>query len=221
MKPDEQHQDEGVRERKRRETRARIAETGLKLFLQHGYDATTLDAMADAAGISRRTFFAYFSSKEDVLLSLNDSGFRKALRPTLLEQPRDQSPIDAAQACFLKLVSQYENKSSIQMDKLLRSTESLRARKEASFITMESDLLEGMCAMWPDPARRAELAMASAVSMSALRLALEEWRRDNAKRSLALHIEQSFATLCSLFGVDRTDQRKKSSRAGQRVSNTK
>ena len=49
--------EKGLRERKRRETLHRIAEQGLKLFLSNGYEATTLDAIAKAAGISRRTFF--------------------------------------------------------------------------------------------------------------------------------------------------------------------
>jgi AcrR family transcriptional regulator len=53
----------GLRARKRRETRQRIAETGLKLFVRKGYDATTLEAIAAAAGISARTFFYYFKTK--------------------------------------------------------------------------------------------------------------------------------------------------------------
>lgn len=48
---------DGLRARKRQETLERIAETGLRLFSQNGYEATTLDAIAEAAGISRRTFF--------------------------------------------------------------------------------------------------------------------------------------------------------------------
>ncbi len=48
-----------LRERKRRLTLDRIAEVGLKLFVEKGYEATTLDAIAAASGISRRTFFYY------------------------------------------------------------------------------------------------------------------------------------------------------------------
>ena len=60
---------EGLRERKRRQTLQRIAEVGLSLFLRKGYEATTLDEIAAAAGISRRTFFYYFKSKDEVLLA--------------------------------------------------------------------------------------------------------------------------------------------------------
>jgi hypothetical protein len=43
--------------------------SGLKLFVANGYEATTLEAVAAAAGISRRTFFHYFKSKEELLLA--------------------------------------------------------------------------------------------------------------------------------------------------------
>ncbi|MFF5010942.1 TetR family transcriptional regulator [Streptomyces phaeochromogenes] len=58
---------EGLRERKRRETRQRITHVGMRLFLTNGFDATTLDMIAAAADVSRRTFFSYFDSKDDVL----------------------------------------------------------------------------------------------------------------------------------------------------------
>ena len=74
-----------LRERKRRLTLDRIAEVGLKLFVENGYEATTLDAIAAASGISRRTFFYYLKSKEDVLLAHESGNFPQALRPTFLK----------------------------------------------------------------------------------------------------------------------------------------
>ena len=82
----------GLRERKRRETHDRLVRTGLELFVENGFEATTLDAIAAAAGISRRTFFYYFKSKEDVLLAQEGSGFSQALRAAILEEATDQTP---------------------------------------------------------------------------------------------------------------------------------
>ena len=186
---------EGRRERKRLETLRRIAETGLKLFIAHGYEGTTLDAIAEAAGISRRTFFYYFKSKEEVLLAWQGSGFVEALRPAMLEESPHQAPLDAVHHCLLKLISRYETKESIIVDRLLRSTEALRARKQAVYVDMEQALLGAMCELWPEPKRRASLRIVAMVSIGAMRLAMEIWRQENGKRSLAKYLRESFATL--------------------------
>jgi AcrR family transcriptional regulator len=186
---------QGLRERKRRATSERIIENGLKLFVKNGYEATTLDAIARAAGISRRTFFYYFKSKEDVLLAAHDSGFREALKPAMLDQPPDQAPFDAVQKCLIKLASRYETKESIVFDRLMESTEALRARKEAVFVETEQILLEAMCELWPSPGRRDGLRLVAMVAMGTLRLALDKWKQNDAAHPLAYYLRQSFALL--------------------------
>jgi AcrR family transcriptional regulator len=195
---DEGERSEGLRERKRRHTLERIAAAGLELFLRDGYDATTLEAIATAAGISRRTFFAYFKSKEEVLLAGHGSGFSQALHGTFLEESSEQSPLAAARACFLKLASRYETKDSISVDRLVRSIEPLRIRKEATFIAMEADLFAAMRTVWPDAGQQEQLRLAAAVSLCALRLALECWRNEDAKRPIAAYIDENFSMLDSL-----------------------
>jgi AcrR family transcriptional regulator len=190
---------EGLRERKRRETSERIIESGLRLFVKNGYEATTLDAIADAAGISRRTFFYYFKSKEDILLAAHDSGFRRALRPAMLEESPDQAPVDAAKHCLIKLASRYETKESIVFDRLMQSTAALRARKEAVFVDAEQILLDAMCELWPAPGRRDGLRLVAMVAMGTLRLALDKWKQNDAAHPLAYYIRQSFALLAKQF----------------------
>jgi AcrR family transcriptional regulator len=189
----------GLRERKRRETSERIIEKGLKLFVKNGYEATTLDAIAEAAGISRRTFFYYFKSKEDILLAAHDSGFREALRPAMIEEPPDQIPLDAVKSCLIKLASRYETEESVVFDRLMLSTEALRARKEAVFVETEQILLEAMCELWPAPARRDGHRLVAMVAMGTLRLALDKWRQNDAAHPLAYYIRQGFALLAKQF----------------------
>jgi AcrR family transcriptional regulator len=190
---------QGLRERKRLETSERIIEKGLKLFVKNGYEATTLDAIAAAAGISRRTFFYYFKSKEDVLLAARDSGFRQALRPAMLDEPPNQAPLDAVQKCLIKLASRYETKESVVFDRLMQSTEALRARKEAVFVETEQILLETMCELWPSPGRRDGLRLVAMVAMGTLRLALEKWKQNDAAHPLAYYIRQGFTLLAKQF----------------------
>lgn len=206
---------EGLRERKKRQTLQKIAETGLKLFIKNGYEATTLDMIAAATGISRRTFFYYFKSKEDILLAWRDGGFLQALGPALREKSPGRAPLDAARECFLQLASRYETKESVIVDQLLQSTEALRARKEVDFVEMERVLADTMCDLWPSLGRDL-LCMVALMAIGTLRLALKNWRQEDGKHSLVHYLRQSFALLESQ--VPRTARVKRKSRrtsAGQ------
>jgi mycofactocin system transcriptional regulator len=71
-------------------TRRHLQQIALELFCQHGYDDVTVDDLAAAAGISRRTFFRYFPSKADALMGDFDgevANLRQALRETDVELP--------------------------------------------------------------------------------------------------------------------------------------
>jgi len=59
----------GLRQRKKQQTREALTRAALELFAERGYDETTLAEVADAAGVSTRTIFAYFPSKEDILFA--------------------------------------------------------------------------------------------------------------------------------------------------------
>ena len=76
----------GLRERKKRQTREALARAGIELFVERGYDATTLAEIAEAAGVSTRTIFAYFPSKEDILFASFQT-MRDALARALAERP--------------------------------------------------------------------------------------------------------------------------------------
>ncbi|HEX3992769.1 MAG TPA: helix-turn-helix domain-containing protein [Acetobacteraceae bacterium] len=184
-----------LRERKRQLTLDRIAETGLKLFMEHGYEATTLDAIAAASGISRRTFFHYLKSKEDVLLEHESGKFLHVLRPTFLKQSPKQSPIDAARKTFLALASTYQTKESVIADRILRSIETLRLRKEALLVQMEQVLAEAMYELWPDETRRPALRLAAIMAMGTLRFAKDNWRQEDAARPLTHYIDEAFDLL--------------------------
>jgi AcrR family transcriptional regulator len=85
----------GLRERKKARTRAAIREHALRLFREQGYDATTVDQIAEAADVSPSTFFRYFPTKEDVVLQ--DDMDVLAIG-AFEDQPADLTPVAAFRA---------------------------------------------------------------------------------------------------------------------------
>jgi AcrR family transcriptional regulator len=84
----------GLRERKKQQTRETIARAALRLFAERGYDETTLAEIAEAADVAPRTIFAYFESKEDILLC-EEGNFLAELKRKLDERPAGTTTVDA------------------------------------------------------------------------------------------------------------------------------
>jgi len=166
---------EGLRERKRRETRQRIAETALRLFLADGYERTTLDAIAAEASISRRTFFSYFKSKDDIILFGLAADWAQ-LMAELLKTPTDALPLDAVRDVMMKRIARYTTEQMTAIDNLMMSSESLLARKQTFYVEQEQELFNTLCEIWRQPERRTALRMVAVVSIGAQRIALQEWR---------------------------------------------
>src|SRR5690348_18511042 len=88
----------GLRERKKARTRAAIREHALRLFHEQGYDATTVEQIAEAAEVSPSTFFRYFPTKEDVVLY---DDVDPLLIAAFAAQPPELSPIQAMRNAML------------------------------------------------------------------------------------------------------------------------
>jgi AcrR family transcriptional regulator len=95
----------GLRARKKRETRDALTRAALELFVERGYDETTLAEIADAAGVSTRTIFAYFPSKEDILFSTIEA-MRDALACALAERPPGTDALTALREFILSSAHQ-------------------------------------------------------------------------------------------------------------------
>jgi AcrR family transcriptional regulator len=90
----------GLRERKKLQTREALTRAALELFVERGYDETTLAQIAESAGVSTRTIFAYFPGKEDILFSPVQTAL-DALAQALAERPAGTDTLAALRAFIL------------------------------------------------------------------------------------------------------------------------
>ena len=100
-------------ERKRRVARDHIEETALRLFVERGFDQTTIADIAQAAGISNRTFFRYFATKEDVVFADHPDEVER-FTAALRQSTGDKLPTRVVEA--------------LKATRLIEMTDTLRAR---------------------------------------------------------------------------------------------
>ncbi|KTE20074.1 hypothetical protein ATE67_11845 [Sphingopyxis sp. H050] len=185
---------QGLRERKRRETHLRIQNAARALFVARGYARTTLEDIADAANLSRRTLFHYFRSKDDILMSMA-GGMGEALVQGLDAQPPGKSPLATMMEAMKDIAEAQPHEELLIFDKVMRSSEAVLARKRANYILSEEVLFEAMQRRWPEPAMREELRLAANMVVSVVRLSLEQFNREEGKRSLADVMNDEFSLM--------------------------
>jgi AcrR family transcriptional regulator len=117
----------GLRERKKAKTRAAIKEHAMRLFREQGYDVTTVDQIAEAAEVSPSTFFRYFPTKEDVVLT---DDFDPVMIASFQNQPPEMSPLAAIRTAmrtsFLDM-SEEDQAREWERHQLIRAVPELRS----------------------------------------------------------------------------------------------
>lgn len=178
----------GLRERKKQQTRETIARVALQLFAERGYEQTTLAEIADAADISRRTIFAYFESKEDILFS-DVPALLEQLRQTLEQRPAGCTTVDALRD-FLASGAPMDDKAMLR-EQIVHSDERLRLSKRARFARVEELIAESIAKdlqAGPDDVRPSLVAasITAAFTMTGEWLANEPGREISPERAAAI-----------------------------------
>jgi len=124
----------GLRERKKLRLRETIAATAIRMFLEAGFDQVSITEIAREAEVSRRTLFAYFPTKEDLVLQRFADHEDEAAR-TVRARRSDQPPLDALRETVLDALRRRDPSTGLNDDpeimaflRLIVSTESLAAR---------------------------------------------------------------------------------------------
>ncbi|SKG69000.1 transcriptional regulator [Mycobacteroides abscessus subsp. bolletii] len=166
-------------ERKRLAVQRELTQIALRLFLDEGYEATTVDRIAEEAGISRRTFFRYFGSKEDLVVGKWDLiGFDIVER--LSARPPQENDWCALRRAFDVVVEHYSDPDrqiqSHALDAVVASSPALSAAYLSRVDGIERRVTEVLRErgqrLCDDPLPRALAGAASACLHSAMEATL-------------------------------------------------
>ncbi|GAA1871073.1 TetR family transcriptional regulator [Pseudonocardia ailaonensis] len=164
-------------ERTRRTVRDDIAAAAMALFEEQGFESTTMDEIAARAGVSRRSLFRYFGTKEDIVLrSLTATG--EIVAELLRARPAAEGPWEALQAVADEMVAEdtWSDERELAVGRTCLSTPSLRARRSEKHQSW-SELLVPLLARRPASAPVGEVAATAilAAGMACLDIATDRW----------------------------------------------
>ena len=148
----EQHE---RRERKKLATHRALAKAARQLTLERGLDAVTIDDIADAADVSPRTFFNYFSSKEQAIVGVDPTALAE-LAGALEARPVDESPLEALTAVLIADVDDLNEVARrwLQRTELVGRYPSLVPRHLEALVEVEQVLVRVLAArLGCDPER--------------------------------------------------------------------
>ncbi|WP_239331672.1 TetR family transcriptional regulator [Frankia sp. CiP3] len=191
------------RERLRTTVRGDLAQVAVELFLEHGFDAVTVDAIATAAGVSRSTFFRYFQTKEDAVLAHVEARGEQ-FRQAALARPAGEPALLAARNALTPLIEDMSRnrERSVAINGLIERTPSLRARRIDKQLVLRTMLADAMAnRMATDPATDLRPALIAGVTLSVFEAAHTAWLSADDDTDLADLVDEAFVTVGAAFAT--------------------
>jgi AcrR family transcriptional regulator len=168
---------EGLRERKKRETRLLISNIATRLFMERGFDHVTIDDVAAAANVSKMTVFNYFSRKEELFFDRGDD-VSQLLRAALVDRGR-RSPLATLRALAHDLIEQRHPLVKINPDvasfwKVVADSPALRASSRELAEGLERELAQMLASSVGASAKDPPARLIAALLLGAWRVAFRE-----------------------------------------------
>lgn len=187
----------GLRERKKRATWAELSGAALRLAAAHGPDRVTVEQISDAAGVSARTFFNYFPSKENAVLG-TDPDRAARMRVRVMARPADETPLEVLRVALTELGDELAKDPEawrLRM-RLVREHPSLLPPYLAALAALERTLTEALSErLGADPEVDPYPGLAAAAAMSVTRTSFRRWHADHGRVPLAVLLDEAFTAL--------------------------
>jgi AcrR family transcriptional regulator len=187
----------GLRERKKAETRQSLASAALRLADERGPDAVTVEDIASEAGVSPRTFFNYFPSKEDAIVGI-PAGQSSEVVDVLASRPPDEAPLESLRQSFLAASERLEMRADewAVRHRLVQRHPALAARYAVGFAAFEHGIIDEVGRrIGVDPARDTYPAVVVAAALGATRVAITAWQERPRRVRLADILDDAFSVL--------------------------
>lgn len=169
---------EGLRERKKAETRRALQDAAMRLALEVGPDKVTVDVVADAAGVSPRTFFNYFPSKDDAIIGMPSSD-NSPLLADLHARPDGEPPLVALREAIRLGTARLRDDPDrwALRTQLVQRYPDLGARFAARMTELEQELAAEIARRTAlDPTNDIYPAVVVGAVMASVRVAITLWR---------------------------------------------
>lgn len=185
----------GLRERNKLRRREQITDAALRLFAERGFEGATIDEIAEAAEVSRRTFFRYFARKEDVILDWKRR-MADELREALDSRPRQEPPLEAVHQALATVAAGYAARPDLTLG-LMRLFESGPTLHTGSdYQDWDEVLAEGLAGrMGVDSSLDPTPRLIAGVGFAVLSATIQRWGEGGGKDDLIALLDDGFAAL--------------------------
>jgi AcrR family transcriptional regulator len=198
--PEADPQPLGLRERKKERVREQLIEAAVKLFSRKGLDATTIDDIVAAVEVSRRTFFRYFDTKEDVLPAWFDRHV-DGLLAQVDARPAGEDAMRTLRHVLDGMAEIYAQKLAVVMtiQRVMSREPSIVARRAVRLELLAERLAERLAARSSKP--EADMVLLSRLTMAMATSAVERWASAGGKGDLAAVMGECFEVVQQAFAA--------------------
>jgi AcrR family transcriptional regulator len=190
----------GRRERKKLATRQALQDAALRLVAERGLDQVTVEDISEAADVATRTFFNYFSSKEEALLG-NAPEKVATVHRMVVERPDTEPPLEAVcQVLRTMMLGLAERREELLLrQQVIERHPGLLARQLGVYASFERALTAAVAERpRADRADPLYARLVAATAVAAARSAVSTWRADQGRRPLAELVDAAFLQLRDL-----------------------
>ncbi|MFI2346694.1 TetR/AcrR family transcriptional regulator [Streptomyces sp. NPDC019443] len=185
----------GLRERKKLKTRIAIRRATYRLISEQGYEATTIEQIAEAAEVSPSTVFRYFPTKEDIVLT---DEYDPVMEAELRARPADEDPLDSIRHVITHRLStfvQAEREEVMQRSKLLVEVPAVRARMTEAMDTTSELLVHALADRTGRDHDDLDVRVFTAAVLGALREVMLYWAARDHQDDLVELVDRALTTM--------------------------